>query len=104
MNLNFVSEPGMETPGVGDCAGLHHAMGALHGLALLNAEKLPQSLGPMLLRRAEQMWSLMLKDPHGMVNCFVKLCCSQLCRDWFRFRCDVCPHFEYLIYADSFST
>lgn len=61
-----VTEAGMAPQGVGDCAGLHHAMGALHGLALLDACKLPQALGPMLLRRAEQMWSLMLKDPHGV--------------------------------------
>jgi hypothetical protein len=58
-------EMGMESRGVGECAGLHHAMSALHGLALLNASKLPQSLVPMLLHRAEQMWSLMLNDAQG---------------------------------------
>eukprot|EP00026_Physarum_polycephalum_P001678 Phypoly_transcript_01680.p1 GENE.Phypoly_transcript_01680~~Phypoly_transcript_01680.p1 ORF type:complete len:815 (+),score=170.21 Phypoly_transcript_01680:639-3083(+) len=61
-----VMEMGMESRGVGECAGLHHAMSALHGLALLNANKLPQSLTPMLLRRAEQMWALMLNDPQGV--------------------------------------
>lgn len=69
---------GMESRGVGECAGLHHAMSALHGLALLNANKLPPSLTPMLLRRAEQMWALMLNDPQGTKMFFCFTACISL--------------------------
>lgn len=60
-------EMGMDSGGVGDCAGLHHALSALHGLSILRPDRLPDSLGPTLLRRAEQMWGLMVKNTQGML-------------------------------------
>ncbi len=58
----------MESSGIGESVGLHYALSALHGLALLDASKLPPTLGPMLLRKAELMWWYMVNDSQGIYS------------------------------------